>query len=345
MSAGRGGRSGRLVLVGITVAVVALFLAIRLGGRGRAPVIPTAGPGSGGPLASKPTVPSPDPSFFSGFDRRVAKKRFSSPLAAWQLLQREPRPAIAVAYFMEQSQANPKDADLQAYLGWACVYSGSLEQGRQALDKALELNPSCALAHLFHGDLAVAEGNLDKARESYHKALTLAEAGSLTGPLAAALHREGSVLLWKGDLKGAKERYDRAFELTKTPDLAVMQPRIIAAQALVAELSDDAGNALRLLEEWQKVAQGTAQEGEVAGPRLAYYLLKSKQYDKAEAVLKDALANGSINNVTARLLLVACYLQSGKKGEARRLAIPLLRNRSRPDALAQAWKQLHDVKP
>lgn len=327
---GRGARLGLLTLV-------AVLLAGGLVARWRG--APSPGVASSGPDA----IPSAISSAIPASDERT----FSSPFQAWIQLQREPRPEVAVTWFADRAGARPGDVALLAFLGWARLSAGELDEAHAVLERAAALDARCPLVPLFRGDLALERGQVDEALADYRTARAIAEAtgASWPGALPAALHREGTVRLWRGDLAGARTCYQQALDRARSGEAAGLRPGIIASQAFLAEVEGRRGEAIGLLEQGRRTLEPGTRERQGLDVTLACFHSIHREYGRAISVLKEVFSREEIVPAEVRLLLLDCLVAAGRKREARSLAIPLLRSRGQPDYLVRAWKGLCGLKP
>ena len=71
----------------------------------------------------------------------------------------------AIALLVKAAEAEPKNADIQNYLGYASRKAGNLEAALKYYDQALQLNPRHKPAHEYMGEAYLLANNLQKAEE------------------------------------------------------------------------------------------------------------------------------------------------------------------------------------
>ncbi|MGB8715765.1 MAG: tetratricopeptide repeat protein, partial [Rhodanobacteraceae bacterium] len=77
------------------------------------------------------------------------------------------------AAMRQQLEQHPEDATILADLGVLCADDGRFGEGRDLLERAIELDQSNALLHVSAAGMAANDGDLDAAESAYRKALSL----------------------------------------------------------------------------------------------------------------------------------------------------------------------------
>jgi Flp pilus assembly protein TadD len=142
-------------------AIVALAAAIALG---------TGSPCFSDPEETTPQASAEDADYVSGRKAFEAKD--------WQ---------AAINYFLSAAKRNPRNADIQNYLGYSYRKSGELDRAFQHYNNALGLNPRHRGAHEYIGEAYLMKGDLKSAQK--HLA-ALREICSLPCDELADLERE-----------------------------------------------------------------------------------------------------------------------------------------------------------
>lgn len=96
----------------------------------------------------------------------------------------------AILYLNMAAEKNPRNADVQNYLGYAHRNSGNMDQALLHYAKALELDPKHKGAHEYLGEAYLIQGDLPKAEAMLAKldklcTFSCAEYTELKGKIAA----------------------------------------------------------------------------------------------------------------------------------------------------------------
>jgi len=258
--------------------------------------------------------------------------------AFWALAEGRVRSRKAMSHFRGVALSRPDNAEAQALYGWSRLERGDIRGAYESLNKALKLNLKSPQVHLFLGDLALLENKPAEALSQY--AQGAAPGGSFSSLAALAERRQGTLLLWQGNLQEARKKYDRVYEvglkLGENSGRGFLVSRILADQALLADIEGRTDRALELLE------KSARQDADHAGPliRLARFLMAHDMASKAEVALLESQKKSDCPQVRVQRLLVTCYLDQGKRKEAEQLAIPCYRMAFPPERLAFVWKAL-----
>ncbi len=97
----------------------------------------------------------------------------------WVLIDKLRSPDRALALSNEAILKFPESAMAYNLLGWSYVASGSYDQGKTALDRALVLDPTLAAVHLNVGNYYRAQNNLVQAKAAYEQAINYDKSGSI----------------------------------------------------------------------------------------------------------------------------------------------------------------------
>lgn len=243
------------------------------------------------------------------------------PRAAWLWLMAQPYTSdAAVKILREAAAAHPGEALRHAALGAALLTSDQAPMARVSLEQALRLDPRCALAHAFTGDLALHEGDTEAAARAYHTAADLCAKGDPVDAVTAD-HRLTAMLLWSGDERGARAalRHGETSLPQKTGALRALLQR---DQALVSDTAGDHAAAARWL-----AKAAAANRTRTADLEWAGYLIITGRAKAADPTLRR-LATTSGNGETLPAL----------RDEARRRAISVFRADCVIQQRARAWK-------
>jgi tetratricopeptide (TPR) repeat protein len=120
-------------------AIVVLAAAIGLG---------TGSPCFSDPEETTPEVSAADPDYVSG-SKALEAKNWTS----------------AIKSFSSAEARNPRNADIQNYLGYAYRKSGKLDLAFKHYDRALMLNPRHRGAHEYIGEAYLIKGDLKSAQK------------------------------------------------------------------------------------------------------------------------------------------------------------------------------------
>jgi len=186
------------------------------------------------------------------------------------------RPRAAAAA-IQALQLDPELAEAHAALGFVKHYDWDWEGAEKELRRAIELNPSYALAHIFYADFLMSRRRFDEAVAEERRAEEL-------DPLSpVVLTNVGWVLAWSGRPREAMERYHKALAL---------DPNYVQAHWRLGVLHRDEGRfeeATAALE----TAVALTQRGPstVAGLATIYALAGRKP--EAEGLLEELRAQAS----------------------------------------------------
>jgi tetratricopeptide (TPR) repeat protein len=108
----------------------------------------TASPCFADPEETTPQASAEDADYVSG------RKAFDA--KDWQ---------AAIRYFVSAAKRNPRNADIQNYLGYAYRKSGQLDHAFEHYKQALNLNPRHRGAHEYIGEAYLMKGDLKSAQK------------------------------------------------------------------------------------------------------------------------------------------------------------------------------------
>ncbi len=91
---------------------------------------------------------------------------------------------MAIALLGKAAEAEPKNADIQNFLGYASRKAGNLDAALKYYGQALQLNPRHKPAHEYMGEAYLLANNLQKAEEH------LAELQKLCTPIPCEEYKE-----------------------------------------------------------------------------------------------------------------------------------------------------------
>lgn len=235
-----------------------------------------------------------------------------------------------VAALRQTVEAHPRDALWHGVLGAALIRSDQALLARPCLDDALHLDPTCALALAFKGDVSLHDDDPKGAEVEYLEAVK--RAGKAPLDTAVACHRLCAVQLWRGDRKGARRAVEKGLPAAREASPA-LQAQLLFDKAAVEDADDDTAAAIRALEESR-----AARPGRDATLRLAGYLLLSGYPDKAEPLIRQAalLSSGSPSpgSSSAPDALGVC------RDEARAYALATFHAKCSLRQMAKAWQIL-----
>jgi tetratricopeptide (TPR) repeat protein len=202
----------------------------------------------------------------------------------------EGRVANAVDHFRRSLAMKPDDAAAHYNLATALTMAGNLDEAVGAYEKALELRPDYALAHNNLGAILFQGGQLAAA------GVHLREAVRLDPKNADALDNLGRLDQRLGDARSARQHYEQA--LIARPDWTLAL--VDLAWMLAASPEPGATNPLRAVELAQQAVTLTARRDIVALDALAGALAATGDFDRAIAVVDEALKivpNGQVADV------------------------------------------------
>ncbi len=167
----------------------------------------------------------------------------------------------------------PDQADALALLGVVLAADKKYQEALELIDRAIELDPSAPLFHMYQGNARMEDGNLEGAAHSFQKAI------ALKPDMAALYYNLGNVYRSEEKWKEAQELFEKALEL----DPSHVQAR--NNLALVFERQNQMPKAIELLK--HTVAQApTYGDGWL---NLCNFAEKEKDFDLAhEAGMKAA---------------------------------------------------------
>jgi tetratricopeptide (TPR) repeat protein len=157
--------------------------------------------------------------------------------------------------------------------------AGSVDEALRAYQQALELRPDYALAHNNLGAILFQRGELDQA------GIHLREAVRLDPKNADALDNLGRLNQRLGDPRSARERFEQALAVRPDWPLAMID----LAWILAASPEPGATNPKRALDLAQQAVTLTGRRDIVALDALAGALAATSDFDRAIAVVDEAL--------------------------------------------------------
>ena len=208
-------------------------------------------------------------------------------------------------YFLEELRRNPADYDCIGDFGIFLLEAGEIESAREKFNRILEMNPDCAPAFFYLGEIAFNNMDTKKAMEFYGRAIE--KDGSMPGPryrlalcnlsegrierarayLAVELHLAadnpeilvsmGSIFLKLGDLDFASNCLLRAIDLDNLCDDAFY---LLGCVNIIKQKQE---NAQELLSE----AIEKNPENTVALKELAHLLLISGDFQQASDIINQ----------------------------------------------------------
>lgn len=115
-------------------------------------------------------------------------------------------------------------------------YAGEYDRAVSQCRRALELNPSFALAHLWAGQAYEMLGRTDQALSALRRAVELSDEGAI---FVAALARTLAVRGERGDPSGCWHASRRVAPPYPTRSRGYMPPSVLRVDPQVAELRND----------------------------------------------------------------------------------------------------------
>ena len=107
---------------------------------------------------------------------------------ARMLLQQQDLPG-ALVHYDAASARDPAHAEALAYAGWIAVLTGSDQEGRARLDRAVAADPAYPDAHALRGLALMRAGDAATAVEELRRYLELAPGGPLASQVEAVISR------------------------------------------------------------------------------------------------------------------------------------------------------------
>jgi tetratricopeptide (TPR) repeat protein len=191
----------------------------------------------------------------------------------------EGRMANAVDHFRQSLAMKPASAAAHYNLATALTMAGSIDEALHLYQEALELRPDYAQAHNNLGAILFQRGQLDPA------GVHLREAVRLDPKNADALDNLGRLDQRLGDSRAARQHFEQA--LLTRPDWPLAM--IDLAWMLMASPEGGATNPQRALELAERAVNLTARRDIVALDALAGALAATGDFDRAIAVVDEAL--------------------------------------------------------
>jgi len=108
------------------------------------------------------------------YDAATLDPKDTAPSLRIGQVQLETNPAEAAKTFLEAAKKHPGEADAWQGLGLARLGEGRLEEAREALLKAIELDPESAILHSSLGAVCDRLGDFDCSKTQHDRALELA---------------------------------------------------------------------------------------------------------------------------------------------------------------------------
>lgn len=252
------------------------------------------------------------------------------------LLRQDAVSDATVATLRQTVDAHPGDALWHVMLGAALIASDQVLLARPTLDDALRLDPTCALALAFMGDVSLHDEDPKAAEARYLE--SVGRAGKESLDVAVACHRLGAARLWRGDRKGAREAVEQGLAAARksAPEL---QAQLLFDKAAVDDADGDSAAAIRALEESR-----AARPGRDATLRLAGYLMLSGYPDKAEPLIREAAGQTAPSSPAAapaspNASPTPDALQTSRD-EARAYALATFHGKCSLRQMARVWKIL-----
>jgi type IV pilus biogenesis/stability protein PilW len=138
--------------------------------------------------------------------------------------------AEAEALYGKILDARPDAPGILSKLGAALAAQGKFDAARQALDRAIRLDPVVAEAHSNLGGVLQIQGNLEAAVQSFRRAL------DIDPGLAAAHVNLGNILLKQGEAEAAAAAYRKTLDIN--PDFAQAHNGLGAAMLAQGQLEE-----------------------------------------------------------------------------------------------------------
>ncbi|MBI2783661.1 MAG: tetratricopeptide repeat protein [Gammaproteobacteria bacterium] len=178
--------------------------------------------------------------------------------------------------FRRAVQALPQRPEAWVNLGVALVEQQQCGAALPVLERALELAPGFAPAHLARADALRGLGQLDPAIEAYRRAIALQ-------PFAPALNKLGCLLRVLRSSEEAESCYRKALDLA---------PNYATARVNLATLQIDRGRFELARTQLQALLAGTLPPQERAEAAAAFSLLR--EYQRLEKAVGAAVGSGAL---------------------------------------------------
>ena len=231
----------------------------------------------------------------------------------------------AVREYQQLADKRPNDAGVLLDLGRTQAAAGLSRHALATYDKALQIDPQYAAAHLRRGGLLALEGRREEALGEFTTAERLYRAASNVEGEIEALIRRGRILSEKTDIPGARMVLDRAKTLAANLESRAQEirARLVLATLVTSEgRYDEASVQTRAVidDALAEKLDTVAAEGlidlvapSVLGargwsPEVDGYLTRAVQLAEKRGALRTA--------ARARLQRAALMAQSGRPGEA-----------------------------
>jgi eukaryotic-like serine/threonine-protein kinase len=185
---------------------------------------------------------------------------------------REYRP-LAAAEAIKALQIDPHASEAHATLGYVRHYEWHWEEAEQAFRRAIELNPSYALARVWYANMLVSKQRVDEALREILAARDL-------DPFSPVVNTNvGWILQFAGRHADAAEQLVRTLELA--PDYPQAHARLSASFAALQRYDGALSHAQRAVELTGRAPQSVS--------ALAAVHAQAGQRDRAEALLHELL--------------------------------------------------------
>jgi CheY-like chemotaxis protein/tetratricopeptide (TPR) repeat protein len=157
------------------------------------------------------------------------------------------QPSEAKRAFTEALNLDPESADYYAHLAWASYQAApespqALQLAYSQLDQALQFNPDELLAHIFYGRICAAEGRVNDGRDHLETALDLDPANEVAFETLASIHTHN------GDWKLLERQHRKVLQRlgNRQPDRVLLLWKSLAQ--VYSEKLEDAESARTSLE-------------------------------------------------------------------------------------------------
>jgi tetratricopeptide (TPR) repeat protein/tRNA A-37 threonylcarbamoyl transferase component Bud32 len=228
------------------------------------------------------------------------------------------------------------DADMLAgslaWYAYALALQGKRDQAIPHVTRSIEITaqmkePAREITNLtVRGSINYHCGRLEEAQDDLLRAQAMAEALNGDILLVNILGTLGCVCLLKGDIATATDHLNRCLFLGQKMNAGIGLPDFMARRAEIDLLNGKLDEALALAQRALALAEGTRQNGikSVVMRVLANIYAAQADYEKAETLLKNSIANSEPGNVQtfiaiSRLDLARLYNTMNRKDEARAL--------------------------
>lgn len=253
-----------------------------------------------------------------------------SPRGAYIVMLRQGRSAEVMKKLQDALAQTPDDALLHALRGGVLLSTCRTSEAATAIERALSIDPRCALALAFSGDLALARNDIPTAAAQYDSALIAA-----SDPIdrLLILRRKAILQLWQNNLAEAQRTFAEAESKpqSRNPMLDIVRLSVLGDQAFLADAQGDSARSVELFEKMRdamtSMQKGNQSPGNVARAQ-AQFAIQSARYSllrgdaaRAQALLEEVIqTQGESNQVDT--LLIDAFLLQGKKREAERIVLP-----------------------